>query len=1555
MQTMKRIISLVALLTIFSISMEAGTPYTNLWKKVQRAEKAGKPQTAAAYLRQLEEKTVAAGDELEHLAVAERLYENLGKYNWKEANAYWPEYSALQRRVLSDSLDAYIVRYKDHPRVMMLLYKQLCNLRQEVDRKSAPTGEDYLRVRDEARTLLKHPKAGDYRQRLRDFIDALEKPSLSTSHLRTMAPQEGVSYTLDARNVSKVEVVVLRNGRQFSSQTVTGFRNEFNIGEKKNVQVDFPEPGIYEVRFSAGGDASCSDEVHVSRVAGALRMREGRLEVYAADLLTGKPFGGAELSLYRDLEIKKAADLLSLKPFASKIVSGEGFISSGLELNAAEHHDWQLRISRGDDVYAQPVGIPSWNEGRVSDDSMYEQTQLFTDRALYRPEDTIRFKLICFRAGQTSGEVIPGREMEVRLRHVSGKEPAASVCCVTNDMGSAAGAFTLPAGSRNGVYVIESEKGWLGRVRVEAYTRPTFSVALDPVGEAYAYGDVVRQGGELRSFAGYAVAGGEIAYEVVRTSHDRTHGRYLGQEKVAEGRTVADADGRFDIVFRTSRPSVELPSDALLRSDYRIRVTASDPQGETHEAGISVPVADEPVEIAINLPDNQYAGKRLLVDKDRTHDVTVAGHTLNGTPFDLDGAWRLFDADSALVASGNFSANVPFGFDFASLASGSYRMEASAEYRGHTLKAIREVLVFSTFDSVLPFRERFFYYPVEHENAISFVVGTSEDDLYLELELFDGDRQLYREGLHLSKEMRRIDLPYLAEYRSAVTLSLFGFRGGEVIDRSDEFRRPGDVRLDVAIETLRDKTTTRTEETLTVRAPEGSELVVSVYDITNDRLGANSFDFHPLHETVWAPRPSIRTSLQPRYLSARPMLMATKAAAEAGGAVLNDALDLAVAEESSDEEETPEFEGRSEFNELLAFYPQLQADPSGRTVIPFSTGDLLGTFRVLVSAHDRRMHVGGDEGSFVVRQELMVRPSLPQFVTEGDQIVLKAALINLGNRELKGKAYIEICDAAGKKLKLKGTQSSSRTLPAGSQGEVAWGIVVPGGTDRLTVKIWFDAAGTSDGEIHEIAVLPATVTLTEAASFILGGPHGHKYYERQLRKQFGAADPKIEYAEYSTLDAVKESLPEASAPAANNSVAWAGQLYINQMRCFVLREDPAAYRAFRDEAFSRLLAFQCGDGGLAWFQGMKSNPLLTCYILEKLGQLRSIGALTLEAEEEAAVVRMLAYLDAQVARAGQQQDFRAFSLVREFSVRSRWWDVPMSSEAESVYRRFVAATGEGWQDISILEKAQLSGMMLRAAGTRYDERSFKSRIKLLCESLKDYAVDNPTVGCYFPNAVMPFRGLMNSEIYAHAQLIEAFSALGEKRMVDGIAQWLLLQKHNQAWVSTVATADAVHAIVASRASDLKFGAVYYTYTTRLERVKASGDELKVERTFLRADTGEELQEGEALHTGDRILARYRIYSSENRSFVQMQARRPACFYPADERSYFSWWGFYREVTPATTNYYWELLPEEGTTVEELFHVQQEGVFSAGLVEIECLYAREYRGHTESIDITSKKR
>ena len=1048
---------------------------------------------------------------------------------------------------------------------------------------------------------------------------------------------------------------------------------------------------------------------------------------------------------------------------------------------------------------------------------------------------------------------------------------------------------------------------------------------------------------------------------MTRTTHCRTHGRYLGRDILLEGTTLTDADGHFDVVFPAERPEATGHDDDLLYSMYEVFVRATDPQGETHETTIVVPVADIPVDMDVVLPDNTNFEGRLIVDKDHVKQLSVSGSTLNGTPYSIETAWTVAAADSTVLAEGTCLTNAPVAFDFGSLPSGDYVVKARTEYRGREITAERKVVVMSTDDRRLPFESTYFYYPVKTEGAIEFVLGTTEDDLYLEVELFDNDEQLYHESVHLQSEMRKWRLPYKESYRSAVKLSVFGFRGGRSIDQTYQFTRPGDVRLDVAVETFRDKTTPGSDETMVIRAPGGSELAVTIYDVTTDRYRPNSFSFCPLQEFVSVSRPSVMTSLGGYHAYAMNRALMKGGVREEEMLLMDAAAPMMVEESAaegdsaSDDDggETPEFEGRSNFSELIAFYPQVEADPSGRTVIRYKAGDLLSTFKVLVLAHDKRLFAGDASAEFVVQKELMVMPAVPLFVTEGDRLVLKAKLVNLSNKELKGTAYVELVDDAGKKLRMKGLESKKKTLLAGAQDEVAWTVTAPGGTGHLTARIWFATPTSTDGEQHEIQVVPNSITLTEAASFIMGGPHDHKFYEKQLRKQFGAADPKIEYAEYSTLDAVKESLPKASKPESDNAIAWINQLYINQMRNHVLQDDPADYQAFRRQAFSRLKAFQGSDGGFQWFQGMKSNTLLTLYFLEKMGQLRSVGAIELDDSELSVVRRALAYVDGRIDVQGSYKDFRPFSLIRDFAVRSLWFDQPLSTKAQAVYKRFIDGTADGWQKISILEKAQLCNTLLRAAGTPYDGKDFNKRVKLLRESLKDYAVENPTVGCYFPNAVMPFRGLMNNEIYAHAQLIETFGALGERKVVDGIAQWLLLQKHNQAWENTVATTDAVHALIASKAKDLKLGAVYYTYTTKLDRVKASANEITVTRSFVRTDTGRPLEEGETLHVGDRITARYHIHNTENRSFVQMRAMRPACFYPEDERSWFTWWGFYREVKPSETNFYWELLSEEGHTVEETFFVQQEGSFSSGLVEIECLYAREYRGHTDAVTVTSK--
>ena len=123
------IVALLASATILNAQNE-----TQLWKKVEKAEKEGKPQTATIYLKQLEKIASDRGDELEKFYITEELYACISSFNWKEANVLYPEYSSAKKK-LFDNLDANIEKYSTHKREIILLYERAKRHRSEILQK----------------------------------------------------------------------------------------------------------------------------------------------------------------------------------------------------------------------------------------------------------------------------------------------------------------------------------------------------------------------------------------------------------------------------------------------------------------------------------------------------------------------------------------------------------------------------------------------------------------------------------------------------------------------------------------------------------------------------------------------------------------------------------------------------------------------------------------------------------------------------------------------------------------------------------------------------------------------------------------------------------------------------------------------------------------------------------------------------------------------------------------------------------------------------------------------------------------------------------------------------------------------------------------------------------------------------------------------------------------------------------------------------------------------------------------------------------------------------
>ncbi|MDY5318298.1 MAG: alpha-2-macroglobulin family protein, partial [Candidatus Cryptobacteroides sp.] len=206
-----------------------------------------------------------------------------------------------------------------------------------------------------------------------------------------------------------------------------------------------------------------------------------------------------------------------------------------------------------------------------------------------------------------------------------------------------------------------------------------------------------------------------------------------------------------------------------------------------------------------------------------------------------------------------------------------------------------------------------------------------------------------------------------------------------------------------------------------------------------------------------------------------------------------------------------------------------------------------------------------------------------------------------------------------------------------------------------------------------------------------------------------------------------------------------------------------------------------------------------------------------------------------------------------------------------------ARDGRGLQGL-ILQKARRIATLLNLASSR-DGKALASawgitfgtgaKLRKSLEadvlSLVEYAVSHPSGGWYYPDAVMPQRGLLENELYAHTILCDIFDDESVRKvapsaglptpsaLADGIRLWIMLQKETQDWDTDPAFVDAVGVVL--RGGDSVLGtrvvSLTKTYRSEISGIKAAGNGFSIERRFYReipatsATSGPEVASGAA--------------------------------------------------------------------------------------------------------------
>jgi hypothetical protein len=229
---------------------------------------------------------------------------------------------------------------------------------------------------------------------------------------------------------------------------------------------------------------------------------------------------------------------------------------------------------------------------RPDTESSSAGTVFFTDRALYRPGQTIQYKGICHSVDPAgnSYRTLAGQTLTVVFRDPNGKEVARQQH-QANDYGAFSGSFTAPGGVIAGRMTLQVESGPSGSTtfNVEEYKRPKFQVELARPKDAAKLGADVVVPGKATAYTGAAIGGAKVQWRVVREVrfppwcwwgwYCLPPGRGASQN-IAHGTALTGSDGAFTVTF-TALPDLSVSEKTEPTFNFTVTADVTDTTGET--------------------------------------------------------------------------------------------------------------------------------------------------------------------------------------------------------------------------------------------------------------------------------------------------------------------------------------------------------------------------------------------------------------------------------------------------------------------------------------------------------------------------------------------------------------------------------------------------------------------------------------------------------------------------------------------------------------------------------------------------------------------------------------------------------------------------------------------------------------------------------------------------------------------------------------------------------------------------------------------------------------
>ena len=633
----------------------------------------------------------------------------------------------------------------------------------------------------------------------------------------------------------------MQREEHFSLKPTTDY---LNVDTTLTIQA--PQAGIYFLKAVPDGKKGVSDGtlMNVTALKTIYRpLPDGTLELVVVDAVSGQPVSEAEVTIYTE----KGG---GYSPQQTYQADKQGTLKLDF-LNSNKY--WYNAHTAADN--AMPI-LNLWkNDYYYKESKRKEVLQLFTDRSIYRPGQTVYVSGLAYEMEKDSTRVLADKKYTVSLYDANNNETG-KVEVRTNGFGSFSGQFVLPSPCLTGYFSLRAADTSVS-FKVEEYKRPTFDVTFEPVKVEYQVGDSIEVVGMAKTFAGAPVQNARVHYNISRSY--AWVWRFMGRGSARwEGEAMTDADGKFSVPVHFEIDSDRRESP-LWYYTYNIQADVTDGAGETQQANLSLPLGSTSMVLNMdNLPDNLVKEKKL--------EIKLTAMNLSGEPVDTPVTYQVVEMEEQKdgqekegrkVLTGTVEANKSFVPEaIYALPSGNYRLKLSAkDTQGRECTASKNFLLFSLNDKRPPFviTDWFYQDGLEFDAAspATVYIGSSEKNVYLLYDVFAGNKRLESKRIELSDSVVSFRFPYKKEYGDGILVSMAFVKDGRLYSHNARIMKPApEKKLQLKWTTFRDKLRPGQQEEwkLTVLYPDGSpaeaEMLATMYDASLDKIySAHKLDF----------------------------------------------------------------------------------------------------------------------------------------------------------------------------------------------------------------------------------------------------------------------------------------------------------------------------------------------------------------------------------------------------------------------------------------------------------------------------------------------------------------------------------------------------------------------------------------------------------------------------------------------------------------------------------------------------------------------------------------